>query len=251
MVLTRQTECNNRLKEQIEKLQGQAVCLPLLATEDLVTPLLQEELAYKLNTINLCICISRNAAQYIDFKLTKPPSCLWAAVGPHTAQYLQAQGLSSVLYPTEPPFDSRSLLNTLKLHNINLAKQYIMILTGEGGDPWLRNELIEHGAAVETLPLYKRVLPADAPGRFNELFNHEPELDIILITCITSLVNLMRLAQASQILIYHLPLLVVSQRIYAYALAHGFTEVYVAKSIADEDILLALESYRCVNAKII
>lgn len=91
-------------------------------------------------------------------------------------------------------------------------------------------------------------MPDVLPGDFAKLFNTPPKIDIILITCITSLVNLVEMAKKVDVRLTNMPLLVISQRIYTFAMARGFKHVCVAKSIAEEDIVDALKNYRYVNA---
>lgn len=249
VLLTRQNENNLQLMHRIEALSGHAMSLPLLAIDSLLTPALISAINKNLAHSNLCICVSRNAAVLCLPHVQNPDKFTWATIGPSTAQYLFAQGCAKVIYPQQSPYDSAALLHALEMHNIKLTKQYIMILTGSGGDDWLQKTLSKRGAMVELIPIYNRVMPEAAHDQFINIFKNIAAIDIILITCVTSLANLIYLARVAQIMIYKLPLLVVSQRIYEYAIAQGFESVYVAQSMTDESILIALENYRCLNAK--
>ncbi len=249
ILLTRQ-ECHNQeLRNSIEALQGHAVSMPLLAIESLLTPALIQHIQSKLLQCKLCVCISKNAAELILPQVEKPEVCTWATIGPATAAYLKQHGCKKILNPEAAPFNSEALLDTLQKHNLKLANQYIMILTGSGGDNYLRNALSKLDAMVELIPIYNRVMPKDAYSHFINIFKTATAIDIILITCVTSLTNLVCLARVAQQEVCKLPLLVVSQRIYEYAKAQGFETVYVAQSMTNESILLALENYRCLNAK--
>lgn len=247
--LTRQMENNLSLANMIMRHLGQPVCIPLLDVESLLTDSLAASFLSRLAKCSICICISRNAAELMISYL-KNYSGLLAAVGPKTAEFLQTSLNKRVLYPSKAPFSSRSLFLSLMTNHSNLRKQYIMIMTGENGDDWLEHALLSQGANVDLVPIYRRVMPSKYYDQIRNMFHTKPKLDIILITCTTSLDNLLLVANKASYSIYDYPLLVVSHRIYAYAIDLGFTTVCVADSMQDNDILTALKKYRCVNAKI-
>ncbi|HSX20054.1 MAG TPA: uroporphyrinogen-III synthase [Gammaproteobacteria bacterium] len=241
-MLTRQHSNTESLQQQIQTLGARTVSFPLFAVESLMNVTMVNDIKNKLPACALAICVSRNAAEVLLPHLDHTNVC-WAAVGPGTAQYLQQQGIADVLYPEKPPYNSQALLQRLLACNITLKNQYIMIFTGEDGDGWLPTTLIKHGAKVDVVALYKRIRPKLQPGQVTKMFNCDPKVDIIIVTCVTSLVNLIELAETAELDIRTLPLLVISKRIDKCARELGFTTVYVASSIADADIISELKNH--------
>lgn len=239
VVLTRQVNTVDDLGMKIAELGGSSVHLPLFAIESLLDADYLQEILIKLQNCSLAICISKNAAEILlpHYQAT---DLTWAAVGPSTANYLQQHGIKQVLYPATSPFDSAALLQLLKLNNKNLQNQYIMVFTGAQGDGWLSSALADLNATVETIPLYKRVMPAISTDQFIKVFKNPPGVDLILITCTTSLVNLILLAQMAGFEVRSTPLLVISHRIYTYALAQGFTKVHKAHGMSEQEIMTGI-----------
>ncbi len=245
--LTRQPGNNTQLANMIKQLQGTVINLPLFAVESLLTDKLHTKINKELSLASLCICVSRNAAELTADRLSNFNGKI-ATMGPATAEYIQSLGISEVIFPQGSPFDSKHLLQTLQNKHIKLLNEYIIILTGLDGDNWLGQSLNKVGANVTVLPVYKRVLP-NIYDQFIKIFNEKYKVDIIVITCTTSLANLIELAQRANFFVYDTPLLVVSKRIGDYAVERGFNTVYIADSMQDEDILKALQRYRYLNAK--
>lgn len=250
VLLTRQAEHNQILQQQIAALGGNSISLPLFAIAPQIDANGLTEIHNKLTKCALAVCISQNAALILAPILAAHDTVRWATVGKTTAAFLAQYGIREILYPKTPPYDSAGLLHVLHTVNLNLQNQYIMVFTGVDGDGWLKTALSQCGAKVEIMPLYARIMPAITRQQICNIFGSRPRVDIVLITCITSLVNLMKLAAAENIEIGHVPLLVVSQRIYNYAMAAGFMNVSVARSISTVDILEALVNIGEKNAKI-
>lgn len=244
VLLTRQSVSADTLAADITKMGGSSIHLPLFAVQSLLQPAYIQEIQRKFNKCKLAVCVSRNAAELILPFCAGNPDVTWATVGLKTAQCLQEFGIKNVLYPPSPPYDSAALMQVLKLNNIKLQNQYIMVFTGEQGDNWLQNALLEQNSVVDVVPVYKRVMPDITSGQLISIFNATPKIDIIVITCVTSLVNLMQLAKSAAVEVFNTPLLVVSKRIYEYAIGQGFRTVYTANSMSEQDILSALEKYR-------
>lgn len=244
VLLTRQSADADNLAVAISARGGSCVHLPLFAVQSILQPKYIQDIQNKFSKCKLAICISRNAAELILPFCNNNPEVIWATVGIKTAQYLHEFGIRDVVHPASAPYDSQALMQVLKLNNIKLQNQYIMVFTGEQGDNWLQKALLEQNSVVDVVPVYKRVMPAITSGQLISIFNSTPKIDIILITCVTSLVNLMQLAKTAAVEVLNMPLLVVSKRIYEYAVGQGFSKVYAANSMSEQDILNALEKYR-------
>jgi uroporphyrinogen-III synthase len=246
ILITRPAHLAANLCAEIAKLGGISECLPLFKIDSLIN---SDDPANIIHTLNnkiilsdLVICISRNAAEQVIPYLHEIGNINWATIGPATADYLQRNGVSKIVHPQTPPFDSQALLQTFDLMHLKLKNQYILVLAGEHGDTWLQNELIRLDARVEVFSVYRRAMPQISSEQVIKLFSSTAEIDIILITCITSLSNMVNLTQKAGVDIRNKPLLVVSNRIYKYAIGQGFKKVHVAKSMSEPDILLALTS---------
>jgi len=119
-----------------------------------------------------------------------------------------------------------------------------MILTGADGNNLLAETLQQQGARVEITSLYKRTIPRISTLELQTVLNAAAVIDIMVITCVTSLANLQVLAESAGVNPFGIPLLVVSSRISTYALERGFVNVRVAKGMSDENIVTALLSWR-------
>ncbi len=131
-------------------------------------------------------------------------------------------------------------MQTLKLHNINLENKYIMVFTGESGDARLSSALQQERAIVDTFAVYRRIMPEIPGEQLRKVFSMSPAIDIILITCVTSLDNLIQMATEINLDVRNIPLLVVSPRIQKYAKSQGFTKIHTAPGMSDAHIIATL-----------
>lgn len=237
---TRQDATDTDLQRLLAAHACTYVNLPLFAIEATLTQLQLRKIDENLQCNYLIIFISRNAIESVLPKIQLQNNTQWATIGPGTAKYLQKYNISNIIYPQKPPYNGKSLIAELQHKSINFKNSCIMILTGEQGDDWLATELQSLGARVEQMPVYKRVMPKISVAKFKSVINARMASSILVITCITSLVNLQTLGMQAKINVYDLPLLVISERIYAYAKLHGFVNIILAKSTNATDILAAL-----------
>lgn len=239
ILITRQPGVAKDLCEEIMALGGQTINFPLFAVESLLTAEYRLQINQKIAECALAVCVSRNAANLLN-QFNNIQEKTWATIGPNTASSLQSIGIRHLLYPNQPPYDSKGLVDILNRQQVKLRNQYIIVLTGEQGDVWLQNALEKQGAKVEVLPIYRRIMPIQAFAEIKDIFSSAHKFDIILITCITSLANLIQMSESSNIKIRQIPILVVSDRIRKYAVNQGFEKIYTAASMSDADILSTL-----------
>jgi len=244
IIVTRPAVAANTLIETLLRHGADVTNVPLLAVEPLLDPAQLSQKVQDLPNYDLVICISRNAAEIILPYIDDPSIVNWATIGPATAEYLQQCGALNVLCPLQTPFDSHSLLLELQLRAKILKNQCIMILTGSDGNNLLSEALQQRGARVEVVALYKRTMPRMSATQLQSLWSAATAVDIMVVTCVTSLINLQALAKSAGVNPFGIPLLVVSYRISTYAHARGFVSVYVAKGMSDADIVAALLSWR-------
>lgn len=244
VLITRQQHVTDNLVAQLHAHNALCVCLPLFAVE----PKLDNQQFAKLNknlaNSELAIFISRNAAELVMPHLDINLNITWACIGPTTAEYLQQQGIQQVIYPPDSPYDSQALMRLLQAKHNSLLNGHITIFTGDNGNAWLQEELRLGGATVEVVSVYSRVMPAITTEKTHQVFSALPKIDIILITCVTSLINLRQLTENAGLQVLDIPLLVVSDRIYRSAIDMGFTKVYTAKGMSDADIMSGLFNWR-------
>jgi uroporphyrinogen-III synthase len=244
IVVTRPAFAAKSIIETLTQLGAHATNMPLFAIEALLNSEKLSQLAQDLPHYDLVICISRNAADMIIPHISALDVINWAAVGPATAEYLQRNGAANVICPLQAPFDSNSLLLELQLRAKNLKNRCIMILTGADGNKSLAEALQQQGARVEVTALYKRTMPKISAIQLQTVLNAAPAIDIMVVTCVTSLANLQALAESAGVNPFGIPLLVVSPRISTYALERGFVNVHVAKGMSDANIVTALLAWR-------
>lgn len=244
IIVTRPAVASKAIIETLKQLEAQVVSMPLFAVEAVLSPEILLQLAQDLPRYDLVICISRNAAELIVPYIDDLAAVNWATVGPGTASFLQQRGACNIIYPLQSPFDSNSLLLELQLKTKTLKNQCIMILTGADGNNSLAETLQQNGVRVEIASLYKRTMPKMSALQLQAVLNNDPAIDIMVVTCVTSLANLQSLAESAGVNFFNIPLLVVSSRISTYALERGFVNVRVAKGMSDADIVTALLSWR-------
>jgi uroporphyrinogen-III synthase len=247
ILITRQEQNGAELISKLSSYKANCIRLPLFAIQSMLNQVTSLDICSKLRRCALGVFVSRNAAELLLPHLDQNIPLQWACMGPETAQYLQQNGISQVIYPLHKPFDSSGLLQQLEFNNLNLSRQYIMLFSGEHGLAWLSEELRKRGAIVEVVSVYRRIMPSIDAHTVEKIFTSLPALDIIVITCVSSLVTLLQLTRNIGLGVYNIPLLVVSERIRKQAINMGFLKVYTANSMSDEDILSALLDWRAAN----
>ena len=147
---------------------------------------------------------------------------------------LQQNGAIDVIYP-ENNFGSESLWEKLKDNSLlNKENIKVTIIKGLDGRTYLTEKLesiLKSKNETKTnllneICVYKRELPKDNAlvTKFKNIFQ-QVKTDVILITCKTSLENLIYLAKDAKIDIYKYQLLVISERLYLYAKNLNFANV--------------------------
>lgn len=243
IIVTRPAIAANTLIETLTRLGAHVTNVPLFAVETLLGPDKLSQLAQDLPRYDLVICISRNAIAVILPYIVRLDKLKLATIGPGTAEDLTRYGASNVIYPPQSPYDSNSLLLELQLRAKTLKDRCIMILTGADGNNSLAEALQQQGAQVEVTSLYRRTMPRISVLQSQTVLN-AATIDIMVVTCVTTLANLQVLAKSAGVNPFGIPLLVVSSRISTYALERGFVNVCVAKGMSDENIVTALLSWR-------
>lgn len=162
VLVTRPRQQAAGLVQAIHAAGGAAFAFPALVIEAVTLAALGASLA-TLGDADIILFISPNAAQFgmaaIQTAGHLPPAAQIFAVGPGTAQALQAQGVSGVITPSGQ--DSEALLALPQLQVVDGRR--VVIVRGVGGNALLAETLIARGADVNFLECYRRCRPrADA-----------------------------------------------------------------------------------------
>jgi uroporphyrinogen-III synthase len=225
VVITRPRSQSLRISEQIHALGGVPVVFPTLEIADLEDKTSLREVMQRLNSFHIAIFLSINAVKkVIPFWLAPAgtPKLKIAAVGSGTANALRSHGIP-VDYLPQTNYSSENLLELTALQQV--SQQEIVIFSGEGGRNLLEKSLHERGAIVTKVPTYRRIQP-EANLNILASVTKNAAKNIVLSTSCESLDNLLNILQGTslQMWLYRTPLLVISQRMQAYALERGFSQ---------------------------
>ena len=248
VLITRQQEQSQALGKKILQLQGRFTVFPLFEVRPVGHQTVIETAVEKSLTRDVIIFTSKNSVKYIMpfIKKIRPTveqlqSRLWSSIGPGTAELLTDHGIPAVLYPPVGPYNAERLFQLLKLKN--LKNKQVTLFTGKERRTQLETELAKEGSEVEVVEVYQRGRPAFNLREFEKIVTDDL-VDIIVVTCETSLQNLLYLSKKLNKVFWSLPLLVISERIYQKAMNSGFSNIILASSMTDEAILSALLNWR-------
>lgn len=219
------------IAEAIEHLGGHAVCQPLYTIESTIDDDLSQYLRDLEGSIFLAIFNSRNAVEIAMPYLSRVFAQNWAAMGPSTAEQLTSLGLDAIIRPGFRNANSAGLFNLMLEKKLELKGRKVVIFTGADFDDTLYNSLKREHAEAENIVVYKRGAPSD--------LNIPHDIDVILITCVTSLINLQHAYPDLD-----LPIVAASDRIARIALEKGYSKVYTSISMQDVDLIDALSKVR-------
>lgn len=174
----------------------------------------------------------------------------WCAVGPGTAEALQSFGLSPIITPYVPPYESEALLALPELQHSSAAGQKIVIFRGNTGRDLLANVLRARGAFVQIIECYQRCLPIVDMAERWKIWQKEP-VDVIVSTSTEGMHNLLSLAEQDKLIgnavlewIKTIPIVVVSTRMLEAATHLGFKRPVLALSAEDAAIIQAIKEIR-------
>jgi uroporphyrinogen-III synthase len=245
VLVTRPAAQAERLCRLIDAAGGEAFCLPAIDILEPVDSYHLESVVASLANYDLAVFISVNAVtRGLDFITAHgewPLHVRIATVGARSAGALTRYGLAADLVP-EHHFSSEGLLALDDLQDMRGKR--VLIFRGDGGREYLRDTLVERGAEVDYVEVYRRACPLVDPQEIMPYW--EPgTLDVITITSNESLQNLFDMAGVEgQPLLREIPLLVVGERQAALAQQLGFArQPLLAEHASDEAIVAALEKH--------
>lgn len=259
ILITRPRNLALTLLDKLKNLSFNAICLELIA----IQPKKFSRADFsKLLNYYLLIFISRNAVEYsfgaikgseqgekilkdfLHIFQTQKNTPLVATIGESSANELYQYGIKDVIYPKNNIYNSESLWQEIK--HLPFTNKKVAIIKGDSGRDFLSTKLKEKQVVLEEISVYKRTTPKNLKIDFKNIFEQQ-QIDIILITCKSSLDNLVELAAhntklGAKIQIFNITLLVVSQRLYEKTKQLGFQNLITALNATDTSIINILKT---------
>jgi len=245
VLVTRPAAQAERLCKLIDAAGGEAFCLPAIDILEPVDSYHLESVAASLANYDLAVFISVNAVtrglDFISARGEWPTHVRIATVGVRSAAALVPYGLAADLVP-EHDFSSEGLLALDEMQFMRGKR--VVIFRGNGGREYLRDTLVERGAEVDYVEVYRRACPLVDPQEIMPYWQ-PGTLDVITITSNESLQNLFDMAGVEgQPQLREIPLLAVGERQAALAQQLGFTrQPVLAEHASDEAIVAALKEF--------
>ena len=243
-----------RPKEQAEKL---ANIMQAHGFESIVFPTVEIQ---PIDVIQKFIPLSKIAIQQADIILIQSPSVLtyldstsFAMLAASNAIYAMGAGTQEALRGKNIPSRwvahhgaaSEHILSQSPISELP-ENSKILLLTGEGGRSVLEPELSQKGFMCERINTYKRTIPIYTQQQINNILAQAP--DVILVTSVDILKNLLVIFKDNVNNIKNLPLLVISPRIQNAAVELDWQgEILLADSAGSEAILKKLKDYYAVK----
>jgi uroporphyrinogen-III synthase len=234
IAITRPSDQAKKLTQLIEAAGGHVISFPLIEIVPLHDYSNFELAIADMAAYDWIIFISSNAVQNGMPRLLKqtlPSQLKFAAIGPVTANELQAFGVREVLIP-EHRFDSESLLSLAPMQNMQGKK--VMIVRGVGGREVMADTLKSRGADVTFAECYQRINPQDNVDALSLAWSDQ-RLQGIVVTSSEAMRHLLDLASNSSWL-KHVTLCVNHARIAEQPIELGL-KVLVADAPGDDAML--------------
>ena len=203
----------------------------------------QRQVLLKLAEFQHVIFVSGNAIRHgmaliEDFWPQLPVGLHWYTVGSSSAAQLREYGVD-VLLP-EHTMSSEGLLALPHLQSV--SDQRVLIVRGEGGRTLLRETLVERGARVDELAVYRRCRPDYGAGEVAERILGSGA-HCILISSGEGLDNMVSLLDGAALeKVRALTLVVPGERVARQAQDAGFTRLTIADNATDEAMVAAARS---------
>lgn len=246
VLVTRPEDQQQNLVELIESEGGKAIRFPTIEIAPTEQQQQLHDMLRHLDTYNLAIFISPNAAQFVFDTLSKlglslPESLLLACVGKGCARAVEEQGYTVHAMPVSG-IGSEGLLEH-ELMQLVEGKR-VVIFRGNGGRELLADSLRERGAEVEYCECYRRKAPdVDATPLVEQW--RKGGLDIVTITSTQALKNLQQMiGDAAASLLRDTPLVALSKRIGETASQMGCKQVLVTDDTSDLAIVDTIKQWR-------
>jgi uroporphyrinogen-III synthase len=247
VLVTRPERQADGLCEAIAAAHGRPVRFPTL---EILGPADTLGVRSRLATIagdDILVFVSVNAVHYAFPLLPDqlPLDLAVAAVGSATGEALGECGLEPTLVPER--MDSEGLLALPGLQAV--AGRRVLLVCGNGGRDLIEQTLAERGARVERVEVYRRQRPERLAAARNLVAGWDRLVDVVTASSNAILDNLFEMVgPAGAELVRATPLVVISERMAAFAHTRGCRHVLVAESPRDEAVLAAVCQIAGVSA---
>ena len=242
ILVTRPAHQSENMCRLIEQQGWQAIRFAVLEIQARDLSALDSQHIQEIEQYQHVIFVSVNAINFALPLISGKIECLQKisciAVGKASYQALQAHGVRDVLVP-QLGFNSEAILAMPEMQD--MQGQSCLIIRGAGGREFLADNLRKHGARVDYLEVYKRVIPVSDSGLIGEYLRHKA-LAAILIYSGDALRNLLKMLAKEDIKknLLHTPVLVISQRVRDLAKKIGFKNIIIADEASDAAMINAI-----------
>ncbi len=239
IVVTRPAGLADKLINQLVELGAKVVHFPVIRITAAPEQGKLLEQAKQLDTYDMAIFISRNAAIFGSALIKKaggwPPATQIASIGAGTAQQLDELGISTDIV-AQGTANSESLLKTPAMNSVTGKR--ILIFRGNGGKEELAANLRKRGASVDYLECYERKRPNSNAEILSDLWRRDA-MNGIILTSSEGLKNLYQMVKNEDLI--HLnttPLYVISSTMVELCgkLGYKLTPILMP-SATNEDVL--------------
>jgi uroporphyrinogen-III synthase len=193
----------------------------------------------RLNRFDVVIFASGHAVRFAFESIEParvPPRLTWIAVGASTGALLARHGIAAVVPAVE---SSEGILALPQLSDV--VGQRVLVCAGDGGRATIADTLVERGAVVETVALYRReAVPVD------RLRTRVPNPSSIAAVVISSAEGGAAFAMLWRAIGGHatVPIVAPSQRVAMELTRLGFERVAVSSGAGAAAVVAALEQLR-------
>jgi len=193
IVITRPKQQAESLAKNIQKVGGCTYIFPLIEITPLNDELTLGKLS-KLDNYDVIIFISINAVTHcINLVGIKPlKGKILVSTGKKTAKAISKNGLQVDFCP-DTHFNSEALLSIEAFKNASVNKK-IAIIRGSSGRDYLKNNLIDLGAEVDYIDVYKRHCPQQDLSDLKKVWEQD-KIDAVLLTSASSTASFFSLAK--------------------------------------------------------
>lgn len=245
VLVTRPAQQAEGLSRRLERDGARVLRFPLVCIGPAPDPNAAQAGLAALEGVDMAIFVSANAARFAVTVLPDLPSRLGSAriacVGAATAAALERLGIHAELVPPDAT-TSEALLGLPALDQPAISGRRVAIIKGEGGRPLLADTLVDRGALVEVIDVYRREPPREDLGAF--LDRNAPAIQLGVVTSAESLQRLAELAGLDRV--REMPLVLPSKRVLDRALDLGFHGPFeVAQRMSDEELAAAAARLAC------
>lgn len=239
VLVTRPVSQAEEICPSLEALGCDVIRQPMLSIDPVAETARIKSQFMDIDLFDIVIAISRNAAEmglmYLDQYWPQWPLGIdWIAIGPVTADVMAKQGLE-VKMPLSQ-FDSEGALQMPELNDV--AGKKVLIWRGVGGRETLASTLRARGADVIYAELYQRLVPEYSETQWQQALSQMP---LVLVSSGQGLEAIA--AQQPRIAESVRGIIAPSRRVAEMAKSLGFSDIQIADSAQDADMLVAVNRW--------